>query len=104
MLVRVTVTIPEDVLARLDRIAEEKGVSRSDVVREAAAGYVTQLEAGRAAREREAAVEEGVGWLESLAARPPKDARPSIEILRELRGEDAALGGPIEPPDEERGG
>lgn len=96
MVARVTVSLPEDLLSRVDDIADERGETRSDVVREAAATYVSRYEQGIADREREAAVAEGVEWLRGIAAQTPVDARPSLEILRELR-EGPAEGAPIEP-------
>jgi predicted transcriptional regulator len=97
MVARVTVTLPEDLLAKLDAIAAGDDVTRSDVVREAAAVYVAQCESGAVARARAAAVTDGVSWLETIAAEEPRDPRPGIEILREIRGEGAVEGAPIQP-------
>jgi predicted transcriptional regulator len=99
---RVTVTLPEDLLSRLDCIAKVESLTRSDVVREAAAAYVTKHEAGLVAREREAGVASGVAWLEGIAARPRDDARPSLEALHELRTDSLAAGELIEPGGERR--
>lgn len=95
MVVRVTVTLPDDLLAELDEFAAGDDVTRSEVVREAAARYVVERRSGQIASERERSVEAGVDWLESLAEK--HEAAPaSIELLRELRaGGDA--GRPIEP-------
>lgn len=95
MVARVTVTLPEGLLARLDAIADDEDVTRSDVVREAAARYVTGYDSGIVAREREAAVGSGVAWLEAIAVGTPESAPPSLEMLRELRGE-TVEGAPIE--------
>jgi predicted transcriptional regulator len=97
MVARVTVTLPDALLARLDAIAGDESVTRSDVVREAAAGYVTSYESGLVAREREASVASGLSWLEEIAHREPADPRPTLEILRELRAEPETMGRPIEP-------
>ena len=97
MSVRVTVTLPEDVLVCLDSIADSKGVSRSDVVREASSRYVVEHADEVEIRAREIAVEDGITWLKKVAARPVHDPRPSLEILRELRDPKEALGAPIDP-------
>jgi predicted transcriptional regulator len=97
MTVRVTVTLPDDMLSRLDAVAEEEGLTRSDVVREAAAGYLTSRDSGEEARARGEAVADGVAWLRQIAAEPPLDPRPSLEILRDVRGEAVEPGAPIEP-------
>ena len=95
---RVTVTLPDEVLALLDEIAESEGVSRSDVVREASARYVVSRSAEAAAKARATAVEEGLTWLGEVASREKADARASLELLRELRGSDVeAFGRPIDP-------
>ena len=33
------------------------------------------------------AVEEGIAWLREIATQPSDDSRPSLELLREVRGE-----------------
>ncbi|MBW6467751.1 MAG: CopG family transcriptional regulator [Anaerosomatales bacterium] len=96
MAARVTITLPEDVLDRLDTIAREEGVARSEVVREAAAHYLTAHATRAEADARKHAVDDGIVWLEGLAmsgsAAPGVD---SLAVLRELRGDEAA-GTPLE--------
>lgn len=87
MVVRVTVTLPDDVLAALDGIASDEGVTRSDVVRDAAATYLEGRKLSTEAEARRRAVEEGLAWLEELDHEPRLDDRPSLEILREIRGD-----------------
>jgi predicted transcriptional regulator len=93
---RVTITLPADVIAQLDEIADARDMSRSSVVREAAARYI----AGEHERERavqlQAATSDLLGFLDSLQAVPVLDDRPVLEILRELRG------GPLEEPPAEQ--
>ncbi len=102
MVVRVTVTLPEALLSELDEIASDEGVTRSDVVREAARGYVTSRSAASEARERGAAVREGLSWLEDVARRTDSDARDSLDVLREIRGTRDMTGAPI-PPERDEG-
>jgi predicted transcriptional regulator len=89
---RVTITLPADVIAQLDEIAETRGMSRSSVVREASARYI----AGERERDRAAqlttATTDLLGFLDELQTAPVIDDRPVLEILRELRG------GPLEEP------
>lgn len=87
MTARVTISLPDDLLARLDAIAESESLTRSDVVREAAGAYVTAHAGGLEAARRLRAVEDGIEWLREVAAQPSLDPRPSLEILREVRGE-----------------
>lgn len=93
MRARVTISIPEDLLARLDAEADELGRSRSELVQEAAAAYL-----GKSAeeREREARRQRMLEALEGMRTfhigRVSHDDRPSLEILREIREtDDSAL-------------
>ena len=97
MVVRVTVTLPQALLSELDEIANDEGVTRSDVVREAARGYVTSRSAASEARERQRAVREGLAWLEDVARRTESDERDSLDVLREIRGTRDMTGAPIRP-------
>jgi predicted transcriptional regulator len=92
MVTRVTVTLPDGILERLDAVATEEDMSRSEVVREAAVGYLTARESGAESRARAAAVTDGLSWLETVARRPSADPRPSLEILRETRDRDGGPG------------
>jgi predicted transcriptional regulator len=96
MVVRVTVTLPEDVLARLDAIARDEAVTRSDVVREAAGSYIADREGAIEASRRKGEVEDGVTWLKKTARRPTLERRLSGEVLRDLRGEAGDAGAPIQ--------
>lgn len=98
MVVRVTVTLPEETLAQLDTIARDEGVTRSDVVREATADYVTRRHSTAEATARHQAVEDGICWLEGVAARSAGERGPAtLEVLRELRDGQPAAGAPLAP-------
>ncbi|MBN2847860.1 MAG: ribbon-helix-helix protein, CopG family [Coriobacteriia bacterium] len=86
MVTRVTVTLPDDVLLDLDGVARAEGVTRSEVVREAAVTYLTGREASREARTRHEAIADGIAWLEQVGERHAADGESSLEILREFRG------------------
>ena len=85
MTARVTISLPDDLLAQLDVIAASESLTRSDVVREAAGVYITAHADGLEAARRLRAVEDGITWLREIAAQPSLDPRPSLEILHEVR-------------------
>jgi predicted transcriptional regulator len=98
MTARVTISLPDDLLAQLDQIASSESLTRSDVVREAAGHYLASRTSGAEDVRRQAAVEDGIEWLRQVAELPAVDARPSLEILRELRrdsgGGESGMDGP----------
>ena len=91
---RITITLPDDLVAELDAIATGSGRSRSGVIREASAKYVTEQRVETAAAARRVAGLETLEYLEALRALPVADDRQTLDILRELRG----------PLDDVRGG
>lgn len=99
MAVRVTVTLPETLLASLDSLAGDDETTRSDIVREAAVRYVTDRAQGRAAGVRQRAVDDGIAWLETVSATIPSGTPESRALLRELRSgtSDSCAGLEIEP-------
>ena len=87
MVKRVTVTLPDDVLLELDGVAHAEGVTRSDVVREAAVTYLTGRGESHEARLRHHAVTDGIAWLTDVADRRAGDGESSLAVLRDLRGD-----------------
>ncbi|MDZ4168787.1 MAG: ribbon-helix-helix domain-containing protein [Coriobacteriia bacterium] len=89
MTARVTISLPDELLARLDAEADAAGVPRSELVQESLATYL-----GKTAdeRERDARRARGLAALESMRTfhlrYPINDDRPSLEILREIRETD----------------
>lgn len=94
MVRKVTISLPDDLLGEIDAEAEAVGSTRSGIVQEASAHYLAHTRDERSAAQRREAADDLVGWLEQLAARPQLDTRPSLDILREVRGE---------PPGDTRG-
>jgi predicted DNA-binding protein len=86
MTARITITLPDALLAELDKLAEAEGLSRSGIVREASAHYVAGALDEVAAERRRRAVEHTLATLDELRRAPVLDDRPSLEILREIRG------------------
>jgi predicted transcriptional regulator len=85
MTARVTISLPDDLLAQLDAIASSESLTRSDVVREAAGQYLVSRSSGAEDARRQAAVDDGIAWLRQVAQLPAADARPSLDILRDVR-------------------
>jgi predicted transcriptional regulator len=89
MYARVTISLPEELLERLDADASVVGSSRSELVQESIAAYL-----GKSAEQRvdEARRLRMLGALEGMrtfhVGREVLDDRPSLEILREVRETD----------------
>lgn len=82
---RVTITLPDGLVAELDAIAERQGLSRSGVIREASARYVAGVDAEETAARRRAGGDDLIAFLEELRRSHPLDGRPVLDILREVR-------------------
>ena len=78
---KVNVSLPDELLADVDALASELGSSRSGLVREATARYVTDLHSEQAARERETAE------MRELAERVP-EGPDTTELIRRDRDGD----------------
>jgi metal-responsive CopG/Arc/MetJ family transcriptional regulator len=86
MVAKVTVSLPEELLARLDAEAEALGVSRSLLVQEATASYLGETAEDRTATRRRVGVRQAIEGMREMAARNPRlDGRGSIEVLRDVR-------------------
>ena len=101
MSARVTVTLPEPMLERLDLIAQAEGLTRSDVVREAASSYLSQRDRKSALSERDTAIQEDLAWLENIAQHVPVSTPQSSDLLHEIRNGAGGAGEPVrhETPD-----
>ncbi|HEY5468365.1 MAG TPA: ribbon-helix-helix domain-containing protein [Coriobacteriia bacterium] len=86
MVARVTISLPEELLAKLDAEAASAGSSRSWVAQEAMANYLGKSLEQRLEDERRASIAEAIeGMLHFEDGRVIRDDRPSLEILREIR-------------------
>lgn len=83
---KITVSLPADLVNEIDRLSETDGVSRSSIVAEAAALWVSRREEAAAAARRREAVRSLFELLDSLESVPPLDDTPPLDMLREARG------------------
>jgi len=90
MVSKVTVSLPDDLLARIDAEAAARGESRSLIVQEASACYLAQTAEERAQQARRVRVGDAIRAMKSISASAVLDTRPSLEILREVRATDDA--------------
>jgi len=89
MTARVTISLPDDLLARLDAEAAEAGVSRSELVQESLASYLGKSGRERADEARRRRMLEAIEGMRNFhVGREILDDRPSLEILREIRATD----------------
>jgi len=97
---KVTISLPEELLAKLDAEADALGVSRSELVQEATGTYLGQTAEERAEEARRARLRAAMERMQEMADNNPMlDGRPTLEILREIRATDdsAPLRGHEEP-------
>jgi predicted transcriptional regulator len=89
MVSRVTISLSEELLARLDAEAEAQGCARSFVAQEAMASYLGKTAEQRAEEERRASIRRAIDGMRHFEeGRVIRDDRPSLEILREIRATD----------------
>jgi predicted transcriptional regulator len=82
-----SISLPTDLLAQVDELARAEGVSRSGVIREATAAYVTARASAAYQAERARRIDEAVDAFDAIAEGWGADERSAIELLRELRGD-----------------
>ncbi|MDP2234233.1 MAG: ribbon-helix-helix domain-containing protein [Actinomycetota bacterium] len=89
MTARVTISLPDDLLGRLDAEADLLGVPRSELVQESLATYLGKSADERNSEARRARMTEAFEGMRTFhVGRKVKDDRPSLEILREIRATD----------------
>ncbi len=82
---RVNIMLPDDLLERIDQVAQQEGVSRSKLLRLAFMAYCQQREAVYENQRKQAAIEHGMTLQDSLRQKAlPWDP---LQVLRaERRG------------------
>ncbi len=89
MTARVTISLPDDLLERLDADASAAGVPRSELVQESIAAYLGKTAEERARDARRQRALEALERMRTMHERHEvHDDRPSLEILREVRETD----------------
>jgi Arc/MetJ-type ribon-helix-helix transcriptional regulator len=89
MTAKVTISLPDELLERLDAEAAGAGASRSELVQESLASYLGKTAEERAVEARRARMLEALEGMRTFHERYPiMDDRPSLEILREVRETD----------------
>lgn len=80
---RVNVMLPDDLLERIDQVAQQEGVSRSKLLRLAFIAYCQQREATYEYQRKQAAIEHGMTLQDSLRQKAlPWDP---LQVLRAER-------------------
>lgn len=86
MVAKVTISLPEELLEKLDAEADALGRSRSFVAQEAMASYLGKTAEQRVEDERRARLAWAIEAMRTFeVGRVIRDDRPSLEILREVR-------------------
>lgn len=89
MTARVTISLPDELLDRLDAEADELGVPRSELVQESLASYLGQSAEERAAAIQRTRMREAIERMRTMEQRYPlADTRSGLEVLREVRAAD----------------
>ena len=83
-----SISLPDDLVADVESIAEEDGLTRSAVIREATARYVAQRKSATYEAERRARIGRAMEGFKAAAEMWGPDERPSLSYLREIRGEE----------------
>jgi metal-responsive CopG/Arc/MetJ family transcriptional regulator len=87
---KITISLPSELVAQIDRLASAAGESRSLIVREAAVDYVAASMRRGEAAQRAVRQSRAMESLEALRQMPRSDTRTSEQIIAELR---ASVGG-----------
>ncbi len=89
MTAKITISLPDDLFARLEAEAAESGASRSELVQESLATYLGKTREERVDEARRARMLEALEGMRTFhIGREVRDDRPSLKILREVRETD----------------
>ena len=88
MVSKFTISMPHELLDQVDEQAQSLGQTRSGLIREATAQYLERQRELDAAGERQMRVRVAITGMKAMAARPKRDPRPSLDVLRDLRAHD----------------
>ena len=83
---RVNIMLPDDLLERIDQVAQQEGVSRSKLLRLAFMAYCQQREATYESQQKQAAIEHGMTLQDSLRQKAlPWDPLKILRAERQAR-------------------
>ena len=88
MVKKITISLSDELLERIDAEAEALGTSRSFIMQEASARYVAMTTDERAAETRRRSIQSAIAGMREMRTWPALDDRPTLEILREIRATD----------------
>jgi metal-responsive CopG/Arc/MetJ family transcriptional regulator len=80
---RVNIMLPDDLLLRIDQVAQQEGLNRSKLIRLAFMAYCEQREAAYNHQRRQADIEHGMALQDSLRSEVP--GWDTLKVLREER-------------------
>ncbi len=80
---RVNIVLPDEILGQMDQVAEEEGLNRSELIRQAFGVYLERRAETDQRQQRQADIQKAMKLQDSLRQNlPPWDA---LKILREER-------------------
>lgn len=82
-----SISLPEELVADLDEFADQDALTRSGLIREVVAQYVSQRRSATYEEERHARIARAIEGFERLAREWGPDERSSLELLHEIREE-----------------
>jgi metal-responsive CopG/Arc/MetJ family transcriptional regulator len=98
---KVAISLPDELLERLDTEANTLGMARSELVQESVASYLSVTAQERAADAPRRRMLEAIEGMRTFhVGREVLDDRPTLEILREIRETDDSA--PLRGRDDQR--
>lgn len=100
---KLSISLPQELLAEVDELAQAENLTRSAVIREGVAAYVAGRKSARRQQERRKRVDDALAGLDLIAQEWGADERDSLDYLREIRGESEAARASSPRPDDPHG-
>ncbi len=82
-----SISLPEEVVAGIDQLADADGVTRSALIREATAEYIARRASAEYAEKRAQRLDAVIDGFEAIAADWGPDERTAADLVREIREE-----------------
>jgi len=82
-----SISLPEELVADVDELAQLDGLTRSAIIREATTDYVSKRKHATFESERRARIDEALEGFRQISGDWGSDERTTTELLREIRGE-----------------